>query len=244
MNPTQHPPRIEPTLNWHERWLHWSGWEQIVEYRWQLIGSTVCLVALVWLLGWWFARTESSSVAQTLRAEAIVQRLRNPESTPEVSEISVQQDLERLKELCPLKTPLGTRFSGVIAEEEVLQNVQPISEERFSIASKNLEQASLSLESSLVLATQLSEEGKIDEALRTLDDTISKSGDDFPQAHAYALLQKAALLREQKKANSEVIEEVERFISSHPDVEATFDHVFSGKAREVLAFLKYANQNS
>jgi hypothetical protein len=239
MNPTQNTPQkpIKSPLHWHERLLHWSGWEHVIEYRWQLIGISLCLITMIWILAWWFARSESTSLSQTLRAEAIVQKLRNPESAPEPSEISVEKALQRLKELIPLGTPLATRFSGVIAEEEVMQHVHPISQERFSIASENLLQARLPTKSSLVLATQLSQDGKIDEALLIIDDIIAKSAVNFPQEHAYALLQKASLLREQKKANGAVIHELEQFLTSHPDIEASFDHVFSGKARDILAFL-------
>jgi hypothetical protein len=210
----------------------------MVEYRAQLIGGTLCLFVLVILSGWWYSRRESSSVASTIRAEAIVQRLRQSKASPETADISVQQGLQRLEELTPQGTSLFTRFSGVVAEEEVLQNVQPLSKDRFDIASKNLEQADLPIDSSITSATFLSRSGNVDEALRLLDQTIEKSGDRFPMAHAYALLQKAELLREQNKTNTAEIDELTRYMSSHPELEASFDHVFSGKAHSAIAFLK------
>ena len=239
-DPIQVSPKIpsEPPLNWHDRILNWSGWEQMAEYRWQLIGAAVSLVAVVWLLGWWFARSESSSVANNIRADLIVQRLRNPGSSAASSEVSVQQDLQRLEDLCPKGTPLATRFSGVIAEEQILQNVHPLSNQRFSTASESLAESNLPFDSAIVLATKLTEEGKNEEALRIIDDTIAKTGADFPEAHAYALLQKITLLRGLKKANAEVIEDLQQFLASHPDVQSSFDLIFSGKAQDILAFLK------
>lgn len=240
MDPIQQTPQqpIEPTLHWRERLIHWSGWEKMVEYRRQLIGITLCLIAVIWLFGWWFARQQSSSVADTLRAEMIVQRLRNPLSTPDASKIAVDSELQHLAELAPVKSPLAARFSGMIAQEEVLQDVHPLSEERFSIASDNLIQAQLPLNSALVKATQLSSDGKIDEALHQIEEILSQSKNVLPQVYGYALLQKATLLRQQKMSNGMVLSELENFLSSHPDVEAAFDHVFSGKTNEALSFLK------
>jgi hypothetical protein len=210
----------------------------MVEYRWQLIGSAFCLVALIWLIGWWFARSESSSVVQVLRAEAIVQRLKNPEASPGTAGISVEQDLKRLQDLAKNGTPLASRFSGVIAEEEVVQHVQPISEQRFSVASENLDYAHLPLDASLVQATLLFQAGKLDEALKAIDSILEKSVETFPEVHAYALLQKATILRKQNIPNSAVITELEAFLSTHNDVDSSFDHIFSGKIHTVLSFLK------
>ena len=240
MDPTQqtHQKPIEPSLHWHDRLLHWSGWEQMVEYRRQLIGITVCLVVVIGLIGWWIARRESSSVTDVIRAEIVVQRLRNAGASPEAPTIPVQTDLKRLEELSPLGTQLSSRFSGVIAEEEVLQDVIPLSEERVTIATDNLLQANLPLDGAIVKATQLTNDGKVDEAMRIIDETIVKSRDDFPQIHGYALLQKATLLHQQHRSNITVISELETFLSSNPEVDSSFDHMFSGKVREMLEFLK------
>jgi hypothetical protein len=239
-DPLQVPPKSpsELPLNWHDRILNWSGWEQMAEYRWQLIGAAVSLVAVVWLLGWWFARSESSSVANSVRADLIVQRLRNPGSSSASSEVSVQQDLQRLEGLCPHGTPLAARFSGVIAEEQILQNVHPLSNQRFSVASENLVQSNLPLESAIVLAAKLTEEGKNEESLRIIDDIIAKTDADFPAAHAYALLQKITLLRKLKQSNANVVEDLQQFLAFHPDIQSSFDLIFSGKTQDILAFLK------
>ena len=117
----------------------------------------------------------------------------------------------------------------------MLQHVKTLSHERVDIAAANLAAGNLQLDSALPQVTFLSQEGKVDDALRILDDTLAKSANDFPELHAYALLQKAALLRQQQKSNALVINELAQFLSSHPDVETAFDQVFSGKAREALA---------
>ncbi len=232
-----HHKSIESSLHWHERLLHWSGWEQIVEYRCQLIGLSVAIIALVSLFGWWVARRQSSSVADTLRAEMIVHRLRHPEASSESPPISVSRDLQRLEDLAPLGTPLGARFSGVIAQEEIVQGGQPISQERFSVASEALLQAQLPLHSACVQATMLSASGNIDEAIGVLNTIIEKTGEEFPNLHGYALLEKISSLRAQQKSNRTVIAELERFLASHPETAAAFDRIFSGKTRGLLDFL-------
>ena len=210
----------------------------MAEYRWHLIGISVFLVAVIWLLGWWFAKSESSSVTNSLRADLIVQRLRNPGSSTASPEVSVKQDLQRLEDLCPERTRLATRFSGVIAEEQILQDIYPLSNQRFSVASENLVQSNLTFDSAIVLATKLTEDGKNEEALGIIDDTIAKTGTEFPETHAYALLQKITILRRLKKSNTDVIEDLQQFLASHLDVQSSFDLIFSGKVQDILAFLK------
>ena len=245
MDPTQHPLKtpIELRPTWYDRIAHWSGWEKMVEYRAQFIGGTLCFVALVWLIGWWFASSESSSMAHALRAEAIVQRLQAPGSTPDTSEPAVGQDLQRLVDLAPLGSPISTRFSGVIAEEEILQHVHPLTQARFDIAAQNLVQATLPIDASIPKATFLSKQGNGDDAIRVLDEMITSSageggGQPFPEVHAYALLQKIALLRAQHKPNGAVIDELRLYLSSTPDVEASFNHWLSGKSSQFLSFLR------
>lgn len=240
MEPTQQPPKSPKELepHWHERLLNWSGWEKMAEYRAQFIGAALSLVVIVILIGLWYSRSESSSVANTLRAEAIVHRLRLEEVAPEKSENSTETDLTRLKELSPPRSALFSRFSGVVAEEEVLQHVQPLSKSRFDMASLTLCNASLPLFSSLTTETYLSHEGKGDDALRLLDETIDKTKEQYPIVHMYALLQKAVLLREQQKANASVIDEVLQFAVSHVDANASLDRVFAGKVHEALDLLR------
>ena len=228
---------------WYERILLWSGWESLVEYRRQLLGVVLCLALFIFCIGWWFAKNESSSIGSTLRAEAIVQRLQSPESTPETSKTAADIDLQRLNELASKGSSLSSRFSGVIAEEDLIQHVEPLSSERFAIASKNLTLATLDLHSELVESTLFSQQGRIDDALRVLDNVIAKSLTQestplFPELHAYALLQKATLLCEQKKSNSAVVDELQQFLDSHPSVETSFDSWLSGKGRQALISIR------
>jgi tetratricopeptide (TPR) repeat protein len=199
---------------------------------------------LIWVICWWFARSESSSITQTLRAEAIVEKLRSPESTAEELTIAAAEGFDqKLDELSPPGTSLSTRFSGVIAEEALLQHAQPVPEPRFVVAEKNLSKVSLDLHSLLVQGALLFQQGKLDEAIRVFDDVLGKTAEQnqaesFPTMRAYAMLQKAALLWEQKKPNSALIEELQQFLSSRPDQEKYFDTWFSGNYHQGLAFIK------
>jgi hypothetical protein len=240
IEPQQHPP-IPPVQfrpQWHERLVHWSGWEQLAEHRRPVIAAIVLILVLLWLMGWWVARSSTSSVASTLRAEALVQRLQAPESTPKSPEITVEDAKKRLETLVPTGSSISARFSGVLAEEEVLQRVQPITVDRFTVAIQNLQQASLPIDASLTQATELTKEGKIDSALQTLNSVVEDTKTQFFVARAYALLQKAVLLREQHVSNGEVIDELQTLLTSNANVGEAADQWFSGKTDRVLAVLR------
>lgn len=239
MDPT-HPPlpkSQQPSLSWHERLLHWSGWERMVEYRWQLIGGTLLVVLFVWLFGWFMARRQSSSVVDTLRAEMMVYRLKNPGAAPGTPATAVDVDFHRLEELCPPQTALGKRFSGVLAQEQILQDIRPLSAIFFSTAAETLSEAQLPLHGACTQAAMATGNGKNDEALKCIDKILEKTGDQFPQLHGYALLQKAALLCQLKRPNGATIEELREFVASHPQVEKTFDIICAGRTQELLSLL-------
>ena len=238
----QQPPKLTlPT--WYDRLLMWSGWESVVEYRGQVITGIVCLIAGAWLIGWWLSRSESSSVSQTLRAEVIVERLRSPGATPQKEGYSVEKDAQQLALLASVGTPIGDRFSGVVAEEELLAHTTPLVAQRFDTAVHQLTEASLPLQSTVVRATLLANEGQVEQALNLLDELLGNSAliqsdTAFPQLRAYALLQKAAVLHGQKKPNSAVIDELHQWMNSHPQVEQAMDSWVSGESAQLIDSLR------
>ena len=237
----QQPPPIPPVQfrpQWHERLVHWSGWEQLAEHRRPVIAAIVLILVFLWLMGWWVAHSSTSSVASALRAEALVQRLQAPESNPKSPEITVEEAKRRLEALVPTGSSLSARFSGVLAEEEVLQRVQPITVDRFTVAIQNLQHASLPIDASLTQATELTKEGKTDSALQTLSSVLEHTKTPFFVARAYALVQKAALLRDQHVSNGEVIDELQALLASNSNVGEATDRWFSGKTDQVLSALR------
>jgi hypothetical protein len=248
MDPLRQSSQQPPQLNvpgWYDRLLMWSGWDWIVEYHRSLIAAAVFLVAVICLIGWWVGRSESSSVGHMFRAEAIVERLRSPNSAPDETEQALETDRQRLFELTRQNASIADRFAGVVAEEELLQHAQELSTKAFETASQNLTQASLELHSTLVHATLLAHQEKTDEALNIINDIIEKSGAadstaPYPELHAYALLQKASLLQQQKQSNGPVIDELHQWLTDHPSVDEALDSWFSGKGRQVINSLRYA----
>lgn len=240
MEPSQHPPippvEFRPSL--HDRIVHWSGWEQLAERRRPIIAGVVFVLICLWLIGWWIARSSTSSVASALRAEALVQRLQAPGASPKTPEITVEEARKRLEALVPVGSALDVRFAGVLAEEEVLQRVSPITVDRFTVAVQNLQEASLSIDASLTTATELTKEGKADAALQALNSITEDKETRFPIARTYALLQKAVLLRDQHVSNEEVIDEIQSLLLTNPAVGEAAERWFSGKGFESIAALR------
>jgi hypothetical protein len=241
MHPAQHPPIPPAELrpHWHERLVHWSGWEQLAEHSRPVIAGVVLMLVCLWLIGWWVARSSTTSVASALRAEVLVQKLQAPGATAKTSEITVEEEMKRLEALVPVGSGLSARFAGVLAEEEVLQRHLPITTARFTVAAQNLQEASLPIDASLTRATELTKEGKTDSALQVFNTVIEDKGAQFPIARAYALLQKAVLFRDQHVSNGEVIDELQAFLLANPTACEAVDHWFSGKADQSLAALRF-----
>lgn len=235
MEPQQRPP-VELRPHWHDRLIHWSGWEQLSERRRPVLGALILILLCVWMIVWWVGRRSTTSVASALRAEALVQRLRSPKETPDLPSMTVKEERERLEALVPVKSALSPRFSGVLAEEEVVQRVQPITKDRFIVAIQNLRQASLPVDAAVTEATELTKEGKTVDALQTLDTVTQETA--FPVVRAYALLQKAVLLRDQHVSNGEVIDELQTLLQSSSMVRDVVDQWFSGQGDRALTALR------
>jgi hypothetical protein len=240
MEPSQHPPippvEFRPSL--HDRIVHWSGWEQLAEYSRPIIAGVILILICLWLVGWWVARSSTSSVASALRAEALVQRLQSPGASPKTPEIPVEEARKRLEALVPVGSALDTRFAGVLAEEEVLQRVSPITVDRFTVAVHNLQHASLPVDASLTTATELTKEGKADAALQALNSITEDKETQFPLARAYALLQRAVLLRDQHVSNADVIDELQALLLTSPAAGEAADRWFSGNSFESISALR------
>ena len=235
MESQQHP-SVELRLHWHERLIHWSGWERLAEYRRSVFIIAILALACVWLIGWWVAKRSTTSVASAIRAEAFVERLRSPGNAAEAPAMTIEEARKRLEALIPPYSALGVRFSGILAEEEVLERVQPITEARFATAVRNLREASLPTDVAVTEATKLTKEGKTEDALQALSKIIDEPS--FPLARAYALVQKALLLHDQRSSNEEVVDEFQAFLRSNAAVREAVDQWVSNRNDQLLSVLR------
>ena len=226
MEPQKHS-SVELRPHWHERLAHWSGWEQISEHRRVVLTALLFVLACLWLAGWWVAKQSSTSVVSAFRAEILAQKLRTPKEASDGPTMTIGEEKSRLETLASVGSALNVQFSGVLAEEEVLQRSQPVTGALFDVAAQNLRRASLPIDASLTEATKLTKEGKEDTALQVLD-TVPKEA-SFSVARAYALLQKAFLLKNRHASNDEAIDELKALVQSNPAVREAVDRWFSGK---------------
>ena len=223
----QSRPSVELRPHWHERLAHWSGWEQISEHRRVFLAVLVLFLACLWLGGWWIMKQSSTSVVSAFRAEGLAKRLRGPRGASDGPVLTTVEEKARLEALAAVGSPLSAFFSGVLAEEEVLQCSKPVTAARFDAAAQNLQRDGLPVDASLTEATKLIKEGKGDAAMQLLG-TVSKET-SFPVARAYALLQKACILKDRHVSNDDVIEELKALVQSDPVVREAVDQWFSGK---------------
>lgn len=239
MEPVEHSQKqpVDFQPSWHDRLLHWPGWEQMIEHWRSLLGIALVVLLVVWTIGWLLVRSETSSVAQTLRAESVVRRLQSPGSTPE--RVGAKEDFQQLRENAPAGSALASRFSGIFAEEEILQHVTPISPAPFEQAAQILDAAQLPIDASLTRATLLTKEGKLEEAVAVLDNVLRSNASDFSETHMYALLQKATILRDRQMDNGEVLDALQKFLQEHPGAGNSLDQWFSGKGIQSIEELRF-----
>ena len=151
--PACRPPR------WYENLIHWSGWEDLYEHRRKVALVVFLCLIVIGFIGWLVSRHASESVYSTVRAEMVVDRLLKREGSSAEEEIDASEETKRLESLAPLKSELGKRFSGIIAQEEVLLD-DKIDVNRFQVAASALNHANLPLQALVVEATQLCAENK------------------------------------------------------------------------------------
>lgn len=226
--PDSHPPR------WYEYVIHWSGWETAYEHRRRVALVVALCLLCAGFIGWLFVRRASASVYSTVRAEMIVDRLTQG-NEPEKEEVDAVQETKRLEALAPLHSELGSRFSGVIAQEEVL-NGSTIDCNRFHVAAQELTRSNLPLQALVVKATQLCAENKPQEALQVIDQILDK-GKKCKELYTYALLQKATLLRTMNQPNDKVITEIKEIIANSPTISASIEEWCDDNPEQLLDFL-------
>ncbi len=227
--PEIHPPR------WYEYALHWSGWEMIYEHRRKVASGVAFCLIFAGFIGWLYARRATSSVQSIMRAERIVNQLTQGPG-PDQEEVDAAQETKRMEVLAPVNSQLGRRFSGVIAQEEVL-NKLPIDADRFHAAVQELTEAKLPLQALVVEATKLSAENKPHEALQIIETLLSKAKANT-NLYTYALLQKASLLRTLNQPNESVITEIKEILSQSPRLSDSLEEWCDETPESLLNYLQ------
>jgi len=228
--PTKKHKKIEKAFPWYER----IRWDRLYEKRKQILFLFFALIVIVWVVSSFASKRESSAISQTLKGELSVIRLTRPPSTDQ--KIVYEEELDTLLSLLSQSSSLANRFAGVAAQEEILQN-RELSTEWFELAINRLDEANLPLYSSIVRATQESEQNENTKALEILNEILSVE-ETNSKVQFYALLQKAFLLKKIDQPNGEVIEKIETLIEKDPDIVGLFDVWMRDTPTNVLSFLK------
>jgi hypothetical protein len=236
MNQHQDPFKV----SFLERLSGWSGWENLYEHRNKLFAGVIIFLAVIFGFFSMLSRYTASSATSIIKAEKIVEKLRNPTTTPEEpsSTTSYSDLLDRLEAIVPTKGDLAKRFSGVIAQEEVLQKL-PLNDNRWQTAHNVLISDALSAYEKILTITKATHESHFEEALTTIDE-LSKKEEVQKSAvfYSYLLLQKASILFEQKKNNKQIIDELHDLISKNEDVQVIFDRACTNGNIALLEFLQ------
>jgi len=206
-----------PLSAWQERLFTWSGWEKIGLYRKQLIIALISLIFIIWMLGFAFSRSEKSSTVALFQAQNLVQKFQENQLDKQTAE----QNLTQLELLAPIGSDLSKRFSGYIAQEQLIQG-SPFEKARIETSKKVLRTNNLDLYEQLNQICQWQKEEDSEKALSALADVLEKS-EDTPYVHFYALLMQAALLQKAHIDNSTSIEQARAQLQASPEVRLLFE---------------------
>jgi len=218
----------------HLPWYTKIRWDYLYERRKQLLFLFFALILFVWIVSVFVSKGETTSVSQTAQAERIVAHLTRPPPTDQ--KIAYEKELDSLLDLLSHSPSLASRFSGIAAQEEILQK-RDLSEKWFEMAGNTLEDARLPVYKSIVQATLYSEQNETEKAFIILD-TILSNNEIVPKVRFYVLFQKAFILKKLHRSNDDEIEGMKKIIETDPDISGLFDVWVRDSATNVLAFLK------
>jgi hypothetical protein len=206
-----------------ERILAWKGWEKIWHERAKIFAYTFLIIALLSIIGFFLSKSATSSIQKKMAAQDLALQLQVPKEGPQIQQ---DQESQRLIDIVQSDTSLQKRFSGVVAEEEIIRSL-PLSKESFSQAAKVLQEASLPLYEQFVQASYLVEDKKYTDALKLLDTMKEQSSSyNVPITFAAILLQKAYLLKITAGNFQGTVDELKAYLKGHPDIVPVLDSWF------------------
>ena len=233
------PAPIEFSLPWRERILSLPFWEYLIENKGAVIAVSLTVVSLFVGLGIYLSKHQTSSTAQMFKAQHLANVL---ESTDNPS-VDKKETLSKLKEIVSIQPGAAAAFSGTVAQEDLIQKVEPPTVFCFEAAARELQNNDLAVQAHISKLSLLYAEGKKEEVLVELDSLLqdiekSKTSHLIPNAYAYLLLQKATILKELHRSPNTTIDEFEQTLLVYPEVHANFEKTFTGNVKELISFLR------
>jgi hypothetical protein len=225
--------------SWHERLLSMPFWEYLIENRGPVIAIAIAAASLFVGIGIYLSKHQTSSIAQMFKAQHLAKVLKSTDN-PSADK---KEALGKLEEIVVINPTAAAAFSGTVAQEELIQNIEPPTIACFETALNLLQSNNLSIQSDIDKISLLYAKGEKEGVLVEIDallQHIEKLGTPcpVPNAYAYVLLQKATILKELHRSTNATIEEFERTLVLFPELNTTFERICTSNVTELVSFLR------
>jgi hypothetical protein len=225
-------------LSWRERILSLPFWEYAIENKGIVAAISLVIVSSFVGLGIYLSKHQASSIAQMFKAQHLAKELKSIDN-PSADK---KETLTKLEEIVSVQ-PDASAFAGTVAQEQLIQKVEPPTLYCFETARTELQNNGLAIQGCIDKLSLLYAQGKKEEVLVELDSVLqqiekSETSCQAPNAYAYLLLQKATILKELHRSPNTTIDEFELTLSTYPEVNANFERTCAGNVKELISFLR------